>query len=157
VSESFNETLISIRHPEGDLMTQVRLVLVSACALIDGGGRVLMAKRPAKKTLGGLWEFPGGKMEPGERPEDALVRELFEELAISVRSEDLAPFAFASHSYETFHLLMPLYTCRKWTGAPQAMERQTLCWVPPEEIGTLALTPADVPLAAELCRRWQNR
>jgi 8-oxo-dGTP diphosphatase len=134
-------------------MTQVRLVLVSACALIDSSGRVLMAKRPAQKPLGGLWEFPGGKMEPGESPEDTLVRELFEELAISVAPAELAPFAFASHSYESFHLLMPLYLCRRWTGTPQAMEQQTLRWVPPSEIGTLALTPADIPLAEKLCRR----
>jgi 8-oxo-dGTP diphosphatase len=134
-------------------MTQVRLVLVSACALIDKDGRVLVGKRPAQKNLGGLWEFPGGKLEPGERPEDALVRELFEELAITVNPADLAPFAFASHSYDRFHLLMPLYTCRRWMGLPQAAEHQSLAWHYPPEIKTLSLTPADIPLAEELCRR----
>src|SRR5215475_10018672 len=107
----------------------VRLVLVAACALIDQDGRVLIAQRPPQKAMAGLWEFPGGKVEPGERPEETVIRELKEELGIDVKEACLAPFAFASHSYETFHLLMPLYLCRRWDGTATAREAQQLSWV----------------------------
>jgi 8-oxo-dGTP diphosphatase len=148
----FNPTLKSRRHTTDGIMT-MKLLLVSACALVDGDGRVLLAKRPAEKILGGLWEFPGGKMEPGELPEHTLIRELAEELAISVKAPDLAPFAFASHSYDRFHLLMPLYVCRRWEGVPKPLEHQELAWVPPPKIVEYALTPADIPLIKELCER----
>jgi 8-oxo-dGTP diphosphatase len=131
-------------------MAQVNLVLVSAGILVDESGRVLMAQRPAGKNGGGLWEFPGGKIEPGESPEAALIRELREELAISVREDCLAPFAFASHSYATFHLLMPTYVCRKWEGTPTALEHAALRWLMPEALNTLPLMPADLPLAEDL-------
>lgn len=130
----------------------VRLVLVAACALIDGTGRVLMAERPAGKELAGLWEFPGGKVEAGERPEDALVRELREELGIGVASGDLAPFAFASHAYPGFHLLMPLWLCRRWTGQVTAMEGQRIAWTELDQLAGLAMPPADLPLVAALTR-----
>src|ERR671921_2279469 len=104
----------------------VKVVLVAACALIDTDGRVLLAERPAGKPMAGLWEFPGGKLHDGERPEDALIRELHEELGITVREACLAPLTFASHLYETFHLLMPLYVCRRWDGTPTAREGQKL-------------------------------
>ncbi len=110
---------------------QAKLVLVVACALIDPDGRVLIAQRPAGKSMGGLWEFPGGKVEPGERPEEALIRELSEELGIVVKEPCLAPFSFASHAYPDFHLLMPLYVCRRWEGVPQAKEHLALKWVRP--------------------------
>lgn len=131
-------------------MTQVKLVLVSACALVDLDGRVLIAQRPADKNLGGLWEFPGGKMEPGESPEVALIRELREELAISVNALHLEPFAFASHSYADFHLLMPLYVCRRWQGAPRTLEHTRIEWVLPKDLTQYPLTPADIPLAPML-------
>src|SRR5580658_8009677 len=111
-----------------------RLVLVAACALIDPDGRVLIAKRPPGKAMAGLWEFPGGKVESGERPEDTLIRELAEELAIDVREPCLAPLTFASHAYPDFHLLMPLYVCRRWEGTPFAQEGQTLAWVRPNKL-----------------------
>ena len=131
-------------------MTQAKLVLVIACALIDPDGRVLMAQRPAGKNLAGLWEFPGGKMEAGERPEDTLIRELREELGIEVKEPCLAPFSFASHSYEDFHLLMPLYICRRWEGVPQALEHEAIKWVRPKDLAQLPLTPADIPLVPML-------
>jgi len=127
-------------------MAQVKLVVVVACALIDPDGRVLVAQRPAGKTMGGLWEFPGGKMEPGERPEDALIRELREELGIEVKEACLAPFSFASHSYADFHLLMPLYVCRRWEGTPEPREHSALKWLRPKELGDLPMPPADIPL-----------
>jgi len=127
-------------------MTQVKLVVVAACALIDPDGRVLVAQRPAGKTMGGLWEFPGGKMEPGERPEDTLIRELREELGIEVKEACLAPFSFASHSYADFHLLMPLYVCRRWEGTPEPREHSALKWLRPKELGDLPMPPADIPL-----------
>ena len=127
-----------------------KLVLVIACALIDPDGRVLMAQRPAGKNLVGLWEFPGGKMEAGERPEDTLIRELREELGIEVKEPCLAPFSFASHSYADFHLLMPLYICRRWEGMPQALEHTAIKWVMPKDMAQLALTPADIPLVPML-------
>jgi 8-oxo-dGTP diphosphatase len=134
-------------------MAEVKLVLVAACALIDAEGRILLAQRPAEKNLGGLWEFPGGKIERGESPETALIRELHEELAISVKASQLAPFGFASHSYETFHLLMPLYVCRTWQGTLTALEHAAIAWVAPQKLAAYPLTPADIPLIPELCRR----
>lgn len=123
-----------------------RLVLVAACALVDGDGRVLIAQRPAQKAMAGLWEFPGGKVEEGERPEDALIRELHEELGIEVSEPCLAPFTFASHLYEDFALLMPLYVCRRWQGVPQPHEHQALKWVQPRELSRYPMPPADAPL-----------
>ena len=131
----------------------VRLVLVAACALLDGGGRVLVSERPAGKELAGLWEFPGGKVEPGEPPEQALVRELREELAIDVDSGDLVPFCFASHSYPTCHLLMPLVLCRRWRGEVTAMEGQRVAWTDLNHLTRLAMPPADLPLVAALARK----
>lgn len=134
-------------------MTQpapLKLVLVAACALIDADGRVLLAQRPKGKTMAGMWEFPGGKVEPGERPEQTLIRELREELGIDVKEACLAPFAFASHSYEDFHLLMPLYLCRRWEGSLAAREGQDLSWVRPRDMGKYPMPPADVPLVSQL-------
>lgn len=129
---------------------QAKLVLVVACALIDPDGRVLIAQRPAGKQMGGLWEFPGGKMEPGERPEEALIRELSEELGITVKEPCLAPFSFASHAYPDFHLLMPLYVCRRWEGEPQAKEHTALKWVRPKDLKDYPMPPADLPLVPML-------
>ena len=126
------------------------IVLVAACALVDVDGRVLIAQRPEGKQLAGLWEFPGGKVEPGEPPEEALIRELKEELDIEVAKACLAPFVFASHAYETFHLLMPLWLCRRWSGAVQAREHQALAWVKPARLGDYPMPPADEPLVAYL-------
>jgi len=126
------------------------IVLVSACALVDLEGRVLLAQRPEGKSMAGLWEFPGGKVEPGEAPEVALIRELREELEIDVTASCLAPFTFASHTYEKFHLLMPLYVCRKWQGIPTPVEGQTLKWVRPVKMGDYPMPPADEPLVAML-------
>jgi 8-oxo-dGTP diphosphatase len=128
----------------------VRLVLVAACALIDADGRVLIAQRPQGKSMAGLWEFPGGKIEPGERPEQCLIRELKEELGIAVKEECLAPLTFASHSYPDFHLLMPLYICRRWEGIVAAREQQTLKWVRPGELKNYPMPPADEPLISHL-------
>lgn len=128
----------------------VRTVLVAAVALVDADGRVLLAQRPPGKSLAGLWEFPGGKVDPGETPEVALVRELREELGIDTRTSCLAPFTFASHRYETFHLLMPLYVCRVWQGTPTPLEGQVLAWARPERMGDYPMPPADVPLVAML-------
>jgi 8-oxo-dGTP diphosphatase len=122
------------------------LLLVAACALIDIDGRVLLARRPEGKKMAGLWEFPGGKLQPGETPEAALIRELKEELGIDVSAACLAPFAFASHAYERFHLLMPLYLCRRWKGIPRAREGQTLSWVRPARLAEYEMPPADKPL-----------
>jgi len=123
-----------------------RVVLVSACALIDPDGRVLLAQRPPDKAMGGLWEFPGGKVEPGETPEQSLIRELREELGIAVEEPCLAPFTFASHSYPEFHLLMPLYVCRRWQGTPQPHEHTALKWVKPKDMAAYPMPPADLPL-----------
>ena len=127
-----------------------KLVLVAACALIDSDGRVLLAERPAGKSMAGLWEFPGGKIETGERPEQSLIRELNEELGITVKEECLAPFAFASHDYDDFHLLMPLFLCRRWEGIVQPLENQRLAWVRPQAFSQYEVPPADLPLMAQL-------
>jgi 8-oxo-dGTP diphosphatase len=121
------------------------LLLVVACALVDATGRVLLARRPEGKKLAGLWEFPGGKMNPGEAPEAALVRELNEELGIGVDPAHVAPFSFASHAYDGFHLLMPLYLCRRWSGQPTAREGQALAWVAPDRLVEYPMPPADRP------------
>ena len=126
------------------------LVLVAAVVLVDTDGRVLLAQRPEGKQMAGLWEFPGGKVDPGETPEAALIRELGEELGIDVAASCLAPFTFASHSYPDFHLLMPLYVCRKWSGIPVAREGQRLAWVRPARLADFPMPPADKPLVAML-------
>lgn len=128
----------------------MKLLLVVAAALLDDRGRVLVAQRPPGKSLAGLWEFPGGKVETGERPEDALVRELSEELGIAIEAERLEPLTFASHAYPDAHLLMPLYGCRRWVGEPVAREGQTLRWVTNADLARLAMPPADAPLLAIL-------
>ena len=132
-------------------MTEKPLLLVVACALVDADRRVLIAQRPGGKSMGGLWEFPGGKVEPGETPEDALIRELEEELGISTRTACLAPLTFASHAYENFHLLMPVFVCRKWVGLPQPREHAALKWVRPAVLRDYPMPPADIPLVAPLC------
>jgi 8-oxo-dGTP diphosphatase len=127
-----------------------RLVLVAAVALVDADGRVLLARRPEGKSMAGLWEFPGGKVHEGEAPETALIREMREELAIDVAESCLAPFAFASHRYPDFHLLMPLYVCRRWSGTPAPLEGQELAWVRPARLSDYPMPPADRPLVALL-------
>ena len=126
-------------------------MFVVACALVDADRRVLIAQRPAGKTFPGLWEFPGGKVEDGETPEVALIRELEEELGVSTKSACLAPLSFVSHGYESFHLLMPLYVCRKWQGFPTAREHIALKWVRPQQLRDYPMPPADEPLIAPLC------
>ncbi len=126
------------------------IVLVSAAALVDADGRVLLARRPEGKSMAGLWEFPGGKVGDGETPEAALIRELGEELAIDVTESCLAPFTFASHAYDDFHLLMPLYSLRKWDGIARPREGQELAWVRPERLRDYAMPPADAPRVAAL-------
>ena len=126
---------------------------MAACALIDADGRVLLAQRPEGKSMAGLWEFPGGKLEPGESPEACLIRELHEELGVDTWESCLAPLTFASHAYETFHLLMPLYICRKWKGTPHSKEGQALTWARPERLRDYPMPPADVPLIPIL-RDW---
>ncbi|MCW5746801.1 MAG: 8-oxo-dGTP diphosphatase MutT [Alphaproteobacteria bacterium] len=126
------------------------MVLVAAVALIDADGRVLIAQRPPGKSMAGLWEFPGGKVDAGETPEAALVRELHEELGIETRQSCLAPIAFASHAYESFHLLMPLYVCRQWRGTPHPREGQKLKWVAVPALRDYPMPPADLPLVAQL-------
>ncbi|GAU82823.1 8-oxo-dGTP diphosphatase MutT [Bosea sp. 2YAB26] len=128
----------------------MKLLLVVACALIDTDNRVLVTQRPEGKSLAGLWEFPGGKLEAGERPEPALIRELSEELGISVKEDCLAPLTFASYAYPEFHLLMPLYICRRWEGAVVSAEGQALKWVRPGKLRDLAMPPADEPLIPHL-------
>jgi 8-oxo-dGTP diphosphatase len=128
----------------------MKLLLVVAVALIDADGRVLIAERPEGKQLAGLWEFPGGKIEAGERPEQTLIRELHEELGITVEEPCLAPLTFASHAYESFHLLMPLYVCRRWSGFVQPREGQRLKWVRPRDLRDYPMPPADEPLIPPL-------
>ena len=131
-------------------MTSLPLVLVAACVLIDGDGRVLIAQRPEGKTMAGLWEFPGGKIEAGERPEETVIREMREELGVTIKEACLAPFVFASHSYAAFHLLMPLFLCRRWEGIPRPQEAQRIAWVRPKDLALQAdrypMPPADLPL-----------
>ncbi|WP_372610384.1 8-oxo-dGTP diphosphatase MutT [Aquicoccus sp.] len=131
----------------------MNIVLVAAVALVDIDGRVLLAQRPEGKSMAGLWEFPGGKVEPGETPEHALIRELQEELGIDTWGSCLAPLTFASHSYDDFHLLMPLFVCRKWQGIPHAREGQTLKWVRARDLRSYPMPPADIPLIPIL-RDW---
>ena len=128
----------------------MKLLLVVAAALVDADNRVLIAQRPEGKQLAGLWEFPGGKIDPGERPEDALIRELAEELGVTVKAPCLAPLTFASHAYETFHLLMPLYVCRKWEGFVAPAEGQALKWERERDLRNYDMPPADAPLIAPL-------
>lgn len=128
------------------------LLLVAAVALIDGQGRVLLAQRPDGKQMAGLWEFPGGKIETGETPEAALIREVAEELAITLDSAALSPLTFASHGYDGFHLLMPLFACRRWSGEPRAVEAARLAWVGADELDALPMPPADIPLIAPIRR-----
>ncbi|MDO9526417.1 MAG: 8-oxo-dGTP diphosphatase MutT [Gemmobacter sp.] len=131
----------------------MQIILVAAVALIDPDGRVLLAQRPAGKSMAGLWEFPGGKIETGESPEDALIRELSEELGIDTWASCLAPLTFASHTYPDFHLLMPLFACRRWQGTPHPREGQTLKWVRPADMRDYPMPPADIPLIPIL-RDW---
>jgi 8-oxo-dGTP diphosphatase len=140
-TDIFGETEVAVTDPDSK-----PLLLVAACALVDVDGRVLLARRPEGKKMAGLWEFPGGKLNPGETPEAALIRELKEELGIDVSAACLAPFAFASHEYEHFHLLMPLYLCRRWKGTPMPHEDQTLAWVRPQKLADYPMPPADKPL-----------
>lgn len=137
-------------EPNVDVKTKLPTLLVAAIALVDIDGRVLIAERPAGKSMAGLWEFPGGKVEAGEIPEAALIRECKEELDIDISAACLAPFAFASHSYEKFHLLMPLFLCRKWEGLVRPLEGQRTKWVPVRSLGDYPMPPADVPLVAML-------
>jgi len=127
-----------------------KIVLVAACALVDADGRVLIAQRPEGKAMAGLWEFPGGKIEDGERPEQTLIRELKEELGITVSEDCLAPLTFASHRYPDFHLLMPLYVCRRWEGTVTGREAQRLAWVKPNRLRDYKMPPADEPLVSHL-------
>ena len=126
------------------------LVLVVACALIDADDRILLAQRPAGKSMAGLWEFPGGKVEPGETPEESLIRELMEELGVETKVACLAPLTFASHSYDDFHLLMPLYICRRWWGTARSKEGQTLKWVRAKDLRDYPMPEADLPLIPAL-------
>ena len=128
----------------------MRLLLVAACALVDPDGRVLLAQRPEGKSLAGLWEFPGGKLDPGETPETCLIRELHEELGVDTWASCLAPLSFASHGYPDFHLLMPLFVCRKWAGVARGREGQRLAWVRPGAMRDYPMPPADIPLVAAL-------
>ncbi|MCQ0988983.1 8-oxo-dGTP diphosphatase MutT [Jiella marina] len=130
--------------------SEKRLLLVVACALVDADGRVLIAQRPEGKAMAGLWEFPGGKIEAGETPEDALIRELAEELGVTTQAPCLAPLTFASHAYDDFHLLMPLFVCRRFSGVPQAKEGQALKWVRAKALRDYPMPPADAPLIAHL-------
>jgi 8-oxo-dGTP diphosphatase len=131
-------------------VADLRLVLVAACVLIDPDGRVLIAQRPEGKSMAGLWEFPGGKIEPGERPEQTVIREMQEELGVAIKEACLAPFVFASHSYPDFHLLMPLFLCRRWEGIPHPHEGQKVAWVRPKDLARdsarYPMPPADLPL-----------
>ncbi|MGB2318833.1 MAG: (deoxy)nucleoside triphosphate pyrophosphohydrolase [Candidatus Puniceispirillum sp.] len=132
--------------PTTEAKSQLPLVLVSAVALVDIDGRILLAQRPAHKKMGGLWEFPGGKIEAGESPEAALIRELHEELDINTSESCLAPLSFASHAYDDFHLLMMLFVCRRWHGQPRPVEGGALKWVRPNQLRDYPMPPADIPL-----------
>jgi 8-oxo-dGTP diphosphatase len=137
-------------HYNGTTILSARLLIVVACALIDADGRILIAERPAGKAMAGLWEFPGGKVEAGETPEQSLIRELSEELGIVVREACLAPLTFASHAYPDFHLLMPLYVCRRWEGQVAAKHHVRLAWVKPNKLREYPMPPADEPLISHL-------
>ena len=150
MSTSTAATAAECPHPAGEAGGGRPVVLVAAVALVDVDGRVLLAQRPEGKAMAGLWEFPGGKIDPGETPEAALIRELGEELGIDVQASCLAPFSFASHAYPDFHLLMPLYVCRRWSGIVTAREGQRLAWVRPERLADYPMPPADAPLVALL-------
>jgi len=145
---SYNESATDKSEQDAVACPQsnMKVVLVVAAALIDTQGRVLLAQRPEGKPMAGLWEFPGGKVEAGETPEFALCRELVEELNVQVQMEDLVPVTFASHSYEKFHLLMPVFACYKWRGAPAGMEEQSLKWVDANDLSQYPMPPADIPL-----------
>ena len=131
-------------------MADIKLTLVVACALVDADKRVLIAQRPEGKALAGLWEFPGGKVEPGERPEQTLIRELHEEIGIDVSEPCLAPLTFASYAYDSFHLLMPLYICRRWEGDVEPLEGQEIAWVRSDKLQSYEMPPADIPLIPHL-------
>lgn len=131
-------------------MTTRPILLVAACALVDADNRVLIAQRPEGKSMAGLWEFPGGKIKPGETPEETLIRELQEEIGVTTQTACLAPLTFASHSYETFHLLMPLFVCRRFTGIAVPREGQVLKWVRPQKMRDYPMPPADIPLIPAL-------
>ena len=148
--EASRDDLFAETEPAAHETGSKPLLLVAACALIDSDGRVLLARRPEGKRMAGLWEFPGGKLQEGETPEAALIRELHEELDIGIATACLAPFAFASHAYERFHLLMPLFLCRRWSGRPTPQEGQSLAWVMPAKLADYAMPPADRPLVALL-------
>lgn len=143
----------ALEKPRPDTAPGLPVLLVAAVALIDADGRILLAQRPAGKPMAGLWEFPGGKVMDGETPEFALCRELEEELDLQVREGCLSPLAFASHSYEGFHLLMPLYACRMWKGTPAPKEGQQLKWVRPDELAHYEMPPADIPLISQIIDR----
>jgi 8-oxo-dGTP diphosphatase len=134
------------RNRDVERMSGRKILLVAACALVDADGRVLLTQRPEGKQLAGLWEFPGGKVEPGESPEAALIRELSEEIGIVTKEACLAPLTFASHSYDTFHLLMPLFVCRRFEGTARGLEGQALKWVRPRDMRDYPMPPADEPL-----------
>jgi 8-oxo-dGTP diphosphatase len=131
-------------------MARINVILVVACALVDADKRVLLAQRPEGKAMAGLWEFPGGKVEPGEQPEATLIRELHEEIGITVQEACLAPLTFASHAYDDFHLVMPLYICRRWDGEVVAREGQKLAWVRANKLRDYKMPPADIPLIPHL-------
>ncbi len=143
----------ALKIPRQTAPSGLKIILVSAGVLIDTDGRILMAQRPEGKTMAGLWEFPGGKVQPGESPEFALCRELEEELGLDLRESCLSPIAFASHAYETFHLLMPVYTCRMWNGDPVPREGQAIKWVKPNDLYDLPMPPADIPLISQIIDR----
>lgn len=136
------------------MTTSLPLLFVAAIALVDSQGRLLLAQRPEGKHMAGLWEFPGGKVDEGETPEQALVREILEELGVLIRPHDLEPLTFASHAYEKFHLFMPLYLCNKWEGTPHPMEGQSIVWAHPKEFENYSMPPADGPLATFLKGRF---